>query len=191
MRGLPTGRAGRWLALAITLGVAALVWVAAGLPLLAWYGERAEQLATREALARRMAALVATLPQLQRAAADGSGTVPELLDGGTDAVAAAALQQRVQDMAASSGARLASMEVLPPQQKGPYREIGVRVALNAPWPVLVRLLGAVAEARPRMLVDDLQLRAAPAVVVVAAAGGRAPEAALDASLGVFAFRLAR
>lgn len=195
MQALPTGRAGRVLALALLLGVLALLWASAGSPLLAWYGDRAERLETREMLAGRMAALAATLPALEReAVAAPGGGPPDLLDGGTDAVAAAALQERVQDLANRSGARLSSLEVLPAQQKGAYREIGVRVATNAPWPVLVRLLQAMAEGTPRMLVDDLQVRAAPVIISVAAGAGppgaRLAEPALDASLAVYAFRAA-
>lgn len=181
------------MALALLAAVGALAWASVGSPLLAAYDERAERLDAREMLAARMAALAATLPALQRDAGTAPGGSTDLLEGGTDAVAAAALQERVQDMAARSGARLSSLEVLPAQAKGAYREIGVRVALNAPWPVLVRLLQAVADGRPRMLVDDLQVHAAPVVAPVFAAGSGAPgprlaDPALDASLAVYAFR---
>lgn len=178
---LPSGRTGRVLALGLTLAVAALAWEAAGHPLVEWYGERAERIEERDTLARRMAALAATLPELRRDAARRGAPAPELLEGTTDAVAAATLQERVGDMAVRSGVTPSSLEVLPARQNGPYREIGVRVALTAPWPVLVRLLQAVADASPRLLVDDLQLRAPPV------AGGVA-EPPLDASLAVLAFR---
>jgi general secretion pathway protein M len=113
----------------------------------------------------------------------GSHTESSLLDGATDAVAAAALQQRVQDMATRAGATLTSAETLPATQTGAYRRIGLHVSLNAPWAVLARLLAAVDQGTPRMLVDDLQLHGARLVA-------RPADPALDAGFTVFAFRAA-
>lgn len=167
-----------------TLLAAVLVWQGGVLPLLDWYGERADAIERQEARATRMAALAASLPALRREAQ----AVPEatgLLTGATDAVAAAALQERVQELASRAGARLSSVEVLPGQAKGAYRELGIRVALQAPWPVLIDLLAAIAAATPTMLVDDVQIRAAPALP----GAGRA-DPPLDARIGVLAFRAA-
>lgn len=183
-RALPTGRAGRWLALSLLVLLGALVWLAVAAPLMDWYADRADRLGTREVLAGRMAALAAAVPSLERQAAAGAGTGPAagaLLDQPSDAVAAAVLQGRVGEMVAGAGASLSSMEVLPAEAAGAYRRIRLRVALSGDWPVLVALLRAIGEATPRMLLDDVQLRAAPVL-----AGGRAPP--LDAGFTVLAFR---
>lgn len=184
---LPTGQAGRLLALAVTIAVLALVWLAAAAPLIDWHAERAERLQQQRTLALRMEALTQTLPELRQMASGGAtqGTVgPEaasLLDGATDAVAAASLQQLVQDMASRAGAGLSSAETLPVTQAGAYRRIGLHVSVSAPWTVLIKLFQSVALASPRMLVDDLQVHGQHFVV-------QPPDPPLDAGFTIFAFR---
>ena len=126
-----------------------------------------------------------TLPELRDQArlATTSGPAPgeATLDGASDAIAAAALQGRLQEMAARAGAPLSSAEALPGEAAGAWRRIGVRVSVSAPWPAVVRLLQAVGAASPRMLVDDLQLRAPPLLL-------RTGTRPMDAGFTVFAFR---
>ena len=182
--GLPTGRAGSLLALGLALIVLLTAWFAVAAPLLDWYAERGARLDQRLVLARRMAALAATLPRLRQAEAGAatSGIAPSmLLEGATDAVAAATLQERVQDMARQAGVSLASAETLPATPAGAYRRIGLRVSLSGPWPVLVTLLEQVEQASPRMLLDDLQLHG-PRMVAPP------PNPPLEAGFTVFAFR---
>lgn len=184
---LPTGRPGQLLAVALALTVVALIWLALVSPLLDWYGERADSLAQRRALAQHMAVVADSLPTLQReAAAKAASSGPSrgtVLNGNTDAIAGAALQQLVQDMASRIGATLPSVETLPATQAGAYRRIGLRVSLNAPWPVLIRLLQSVEQASPDMLVDDLQVHAAPQM-------GAPADRPFDAAFTVIAFRAA-
>lgn len=158
-------------------------WVAVVAPLLAWHADRAELLSQRQALAQRMERVAATLPQLQRNAA-GTPTAPgagALLEGGSDAVAGAALQGQVEALAAASGIPLSSTELLPTEAVGAYRRMSLRLTLTGPWPALVRLLQALDQASPRMLVDDLQLQLAPSVT----AGAGQP---LGATFTVIGFR---
>ena len=181
---LPTGRLGQGLAVLLLLLVLGLAWTAVAAPLLDWHAERAEALQRRETLARRMAQIAADLPQLEAQAAAGarSGPAPmALLAGGSDAVAGAALQQRLQEMATQAGTVLSSTESLPPQQIGAVRLIAVRIAVNAPWPSLVKLLQLVDEAQPQMLVDDLQVHGSAGFI-------RRADAPLDAALTVMGFR---
>ena len=181
---LPTGRRGKILALGFAVLAAGAGWAGVVDPVLGWHAERAEALAQRQAAARRMAQIARSLPELeqQAAAAATSGPPPgAVLQGTTDAVAGAALQQLVRDMATGAGAVLSSTETLPVEQAGTFRRIGLRIAFSAPWPVLVRLLLAVEQATPMMLVDDLQVRG-PRLQV----GPSDP--ALETSLVVLAFR---
>lgn len=181
---LPTGRRGQVLAVALLVLILGVAWMAVAAPLLAWHADRAETLRQRGTLARRMAQVAATLPELERqssAMAAAGPVAATLIDGSTDAVAGATLQQLIQDMAARAGATLSSSEALPADAAGAYRRIAVRVALYAPWGVLVQLLRAVAEASPQLLVDDVQIRGARAFGVV----GDPP---LEASFTVLGFR---
>src|SRR4051812_22758776 len=182
---LPTGRRGQLLAVGLTIAVLGGAWAGIAAPLLDWHAVRAEQVQARRAVARRMAELAETLPvlrdQARRVAAPGRPTEGAVLDGASDSLAAAVLQGRLQDMAARPRAPLSRAQALPGGAARAPRRIGVRVAVNAPWPAVVRLLQAIGTATPRMLVDDVQLRAPPLLL----RNGPRP---VDASFTVLAFR---
>jgi general secretion pathway protein M len=178
------GLRGRALALGATLLLTAVVWLAAVQPLLDWHGERAVQLQERRALAARMQRLASTLPDLKReaeAGASGKLTAGAMLSGGSDSVAGAVLQERVQAMATAAGDTLTSVETLPADQAGSWRRIGLHISLTAPWPNMIRLLQALDEATPRMLVDDLHVHSTLLV-------SRPVTLPLQTSFTVYAFR---
>lgn len=178
-----TGRAGPWLALML-LGVVVLVgWLALASPLLAWHAERATVVADRTVLAQRLERMAATLPALRLAvqATDVNGNASALLAGTTDAIAGAALQGLVQEMALQAGATLTSVETLPASAVGLYRRIGLRLSLNVSWPVLIALLQAMAQARPRIIIDDMELQTSQMVIGV-------DQQLMTASFTVYAFR---
>jgi general secretion pathway protein M len=182
---LPEGRQGRILALVLAGVTLAVLWLGVAAPLIGWHAQLAEDLGRKQALLRRMTELAASLPELQRAeaAAAARGPTPAaVLEGATDAVAGATLQGLVQDMAARAGANLTSTETLPAEPRGGWRRIGLRVAVTAPWPALLRLLQSVEEATPRMLLDGLQMRRLP----VRARTATVPP--MEASFTVFSFR---
>jgi general secretion pathway protein M len=181
---LPNGPRGRMLALGLTALTLLLLWFGIIGPALAWYSGRAERLDQQSMLARHMAALAATLPQLEHQAAalpTTSANPDALLPGETDAVAAAALQERMQDMASRAGASLSSVEMLPVTQLGQFRRIGLRVALQAELANVVHLLQSVEAAKPRMLVDELDLQRHLLLM-------RPNAPSLDAKFVVYAFR---
>ncbi|HSU06704.1 MAG TPA: type II secretion system protein GspM, partial [Acetobacteraceae bacterium] len=155
--------------------------------LIAWHSQRAERIAERYVLERHMAAVAASLADMQReaaAATAGGPPVLALLDGAADPIAGAALQGLVQEMADKSDVSVTSTEMLPASQSGPYRRIGLHVSVYSPrWPTLVQLLQSIEQATPRMQVDDLQIHGLPARL----AGDGPP---IDASFSVFAFRAA-
>lgn len=158
--GLPDGRRGQVLAAALTLTLLAAAWFAVASPLIGWYGHRAEALAQRRVLLRHMRDVAALLPSLKQQQR-GAHPTAALLSGQTDALAAAAMQSAVQAMAAAAGVDLASLETLPAEARGAYRQIGLRVSLSASWPALTALLHRARTGDPRMLVDDLAVRPVP------------------------------
>ena len=184
---LPTGRAGQALAVAVTLVALLLVWEVVAAPLIGWYETRSDEVAQQRRLAAGMEARAASLPALRRQAAALGHAGPArsaLLAGRTDAIAAADLQGRVQDMATGAGTALSSTEALPARQIGAYRRIALRISFNATLPVLVQLLQSLDGSSPRMLVDDLQLHTSP--IVMAQTHNVAPP--LDATMTVIGFR---
>lgn len=166
MTGLPHGPAGRLLAAGITL----LLLLTIGLGVIApgwdWYRERVELRDQREAVARRMAVLAAGLPAMRAAYADRGRAAPAaLLEGATDAIAAATLLARVQEMARQAELGVGSIETLPAEPvagtagAAALRRVGVRLSVDGRWEALIALLAACAAASPRMSVDDLRIAA--------------------------------
>lgn len=183
---LPVGRPGRLLAAALLLLVVVLGWELVGSPLRDWFDNRADALAGRQALAVRMQALAARLPALRRAAEAGAGRSGPgvLIEGSSDAIAGAALQGQVQQMASTLGASLSSSETLAGAAAGApgsgYRRVSVRISVTAPFEVMVRLVAAIERASPVMLIDDFELHGSRIQLT--------QNAPLEASLTVLSFR---
>ena len=164
MSGLPHGPAGRLLASAITFLLLLTIGLGVIAPGLDWYRERVELRDQREAIARRMAALAAGLPAMRAAyATRDRAAPPALLDGATDAIAAATLLARVQTMAREAEVGIGSIETLPAEplastaETAALRRVGVRLSVDGRWEALMALLAACAAASPRMAVDDLRV----------------------------------
>lgn len=183
---LPDGPRGRALAVAIGLIGLAAIWQAVAQPLLDAYAAGEDELRQRRALAGRMSDLADTLPALKRAQAQQTTDVTPasaILEGASDALAAASLQGLVETMANGAGAHITSTEALPAEVVGAYRRISLRLTVDASWPVLVRLLQSIDRATPRMFVDEMQIHAQPAA-------DKLKEPPLDISFNVLAFRSA-
>ncbi len=182
---LPTGRNGRVLAVLIALLALALLWLAVAGPLVGWHEERRDALEQRQALAARMALLVQRLPalraQAQAMTVSGQLGAGALIEGSSDAVASAAIQEKVAAMAASLGFSLSSTETLAGTREGEYRRVGVRVSLDAAFPVVVQLLQSIETAQPSLLVDDLQVHGTRLI-------GQSDNAPLNVAFTVIGFR---
>ena len=187
MTALPTGPRGRTLALALLLLAVLLLWFGTIAPLRALYAERADTLARYEMLVRHMESLAAAEPALSRLAQAQTGEAAPIpaLEGASDGVAAAALQQKLNEFATAAGLHIDSAETLPPEASGNWHAIAVRVTLTGPWGALTRLLLAIAQSDTPMVVDDLQLRGPPGTMQPNAPDARWP---VDASLTVTAWR---
>ena len=183
--GLPTGRRGRALAAALLVLVLLILWQGIVAPLVGFYYDRADELAIRQARAASMARLADQVPALKQRAeiATRSGPAPTLvLEGSSDAVAAATLQNRIQDMAGTAGTALVSVENLPVETVGgTYHRIGLKISLNAHWPALIALLKSVEQATPPMLIDDVQIHGSPLPSLNKTRG-------LDANFTIYALR---
>lgn len=143
---LPTGRRGQALAVAIACLALALAWFGVIGPIWSWFDDRDMALDQRQTLLQHMRDAAATLPALRAAAASnvnrGDTAGAAMLPGASDALAAAALQERVQKMSGIAGVSLSAVETLPAVPAGTWHKIPLRISLNAPWPVLMGLLRA-------------------------------------------------
>ena len=182
---LPTGRRGHALALALLVVILLILWQGIISPLVGYYTDRADQLALEQARAVSMARLADQVPVLKQRAESAShaGPTPSLvLEGSSDAVAAATLQHRVQDMASAAGTNLVSVDYLPPEAgSGAYHRIGLKITLNAQWPVLIALLKSVEQANPPMLIDDVSIHGSPVMLLNKTRG-------LEANFTIYALR---
>ena len=182
---MPTGRRGQFLALSLLFVALGGVYFVAVSPLLGLYAERAAVLDNRRMLVPRLRAAAAELPALRarveqlRAAA---GTRKITLDGASDAVAAATLQSRIEELATSAGATIGSTESLPAEARSGYRRIGLRYVLSGSYETLVKFLAKLESATPPLVIDNLHIHGVLRRPGTPAASG------LDAGLDVYAYR---
>ena len=157
---LPTGRAGRLLALTfLTLGIG-VVYLVVVAPVVAFYDQREVTLEQQRMLEPRLRATAATVPVLRSQLAKLREVTSDrkvVLDGASDAIAAANLQSRIEGLAASSGVAISSTEALPPEARGPYRRIGLRIAIGGSYEGVVRLLAAIETTATPLILDNLQI----------------------------------
>jgi general secretion pathway protein M len=182
---LPTGNAGRVTALGITLLLLAVIWFSLVQTSIDLYGEGAERLAHDRLVLARMEQLAASLPALKAQQGDQrqrGQRASITIEGGSDAIAAANLQSRLQDMATGAGGSVTSFETVPATAAtGGYRRIGMRLTIRAPWTVLVALLRNIEESATPMLVDEIEIHSLPSI-------GLPGVQKLETSFSVYAFR---
>jgi general secretion pathway protein M len=182
---MPTGRQGRIIALGLVFIALAGVYLLVVSPLLDFYADRAAVIENRRILLPRLSATADELPGLRaqveqlRAAA---GTRKLTLEGTSDAIAAAALQSRIEELATSVGATIGSTESLPAEARSGYRRIGLRYVLSGPYETLVRFLAKLEAATPPLVIDNLHIHG------VLRRPGTPAAAGLDAGLDVYGYR---
>jgi Tfp pilus assembly protein PilO len=157
---MPTGVQGRIVALSLLFALIGLVYVALVIPLTDLYRSGEAALADRRLLVPKLEQLAAEVPSLRArlAALQSSGTGDEVaLDGASDALASANLQSRLEQLAAANGVTIASTEAIAAEDRGPYRRIGLRVAVNGNYAAVIKLLAAIEEARPPLIPANLQI----------------------------------
>ena len=163
----------------------AVVYFLVAAPLLGLYADRAALLEDRRMLLPRLRATAEELPTLRarveqlRAAA---GTRKITLEGASDAIAAAHLQSRIEELAASVGATIGSTESLPVEVRSSYRRIGLRYVLSGSYETLVKFLAKLESATPPLVIDNLHIHG------VLRRPGTPAAAGLDAGLDVYAYR---
>lgn len=164
---MTSGRRGQALAVALTVAVLGSLWVAVVSPLLGFYTGQSARLTDQRRLEEHMAAVAASLPALLREAvqlqSSARRTKTIALVAPSDAVAGAIVQQRMRDLAATTGITLTSVETLPAEQSVGYRSISLRMTCATAWPRFIALLQALEATTPRMLIDDLDLEVSPGV----------------------------
>jgi len=149
------------LAVTTLVAVIGLAYLVIAIPLQDLYLEGQAALEDRGMMASRLTAAAKELPALRaqltamRAAA---ATSKVTLEGANDAIASADLQSHVEALATSLGVTLGSTEALTAVDRGAFRRIGLRFAVQSDYQNLVKLLGAIDTSVPPLILDNLHIR---------------------------------
>jgi general secretion pathway protein M len=164
MRASLSPRLRRLLAVALLVATAALLWSAVVSPLLTDYADAQATIEhMRSALDRGAAAkyeigsLRAELADLKKRQLSDAG----FIDGATESIAAAQLQNRVKTAVDSAKGELRSTQVLPARDDGKYRRITVRGQVLVTTAGLLRVLHDLESAWPYLFLDNVEIKAQP------------------------------
>jgi Tfp pilus assembly protein PilO len=169
---------------AILITLLAIAYIGVVAPLLDFYSERQAILSKNRLIEPRLRAAAAEVPQLRARLAElrqAANATKLTFEGASDALAAAGLQSRIEELAAAAGITIASIEGVPAEASGRYRRIGLRAAVSGTYESIVRLLGAIDTTSPPLVLDNLQIHGM--VVRGSPIAGR-----LDAGFVVYGFR---
>ncbi len=125
---------GRTLAVALLLAAIGGIWSFIVEPVTTNYGLSAESIVQSEALIGRYLRIAGTRAPLEKQLAALKRRGPSTggyLEGASDTLAAAKLQNRVKGVVATSGGEIKSSQILPPRDDGNHRAINIRVQLSA------------------------------------------------------------
>jgi general secretion pathway protein M len=134
------------------------------LPVLAAYQETAASIEQSQTLLQRYRALAAQRPRLEEElAAQRKAEVASIayLEGESDALAAAALQDQVRAVITRAGGELRSTQILPVEAAGPetsVRRASLRLQLAVDVAGLQQLLYELETSEPYLFVDDINIR---------------------------------
>jgi general secretion pathway protein M len=182
---LPTGRTGQLLALAILCLVLGGIYLLLVSPILDLYSQREATLTDRRMLAPRLSAAAAELPELRARLAElqvAATTRDIVIDGASDAIAAANLQSRIEELASSAGVTIGSTEGLAAENRGGYRRIGLRLAISGDYDGIIKLLAAIETTAPPLVLSNVQFHG------VLRPTAQAQSSRLDAGFEVYGFR---
>jgi general secretion pathway protein M len=157
------------------------------LPVQAFLADRGTQIANQRALLARLAAIAAQQTRVQAAAQEADAQVEhgEFLVGTNEGVVVADLQTRLKATAEAAGARLRSVQSLPPKTRDDVRYVGARLDIYGPIAAIQRTLHAVETEKPYLFIDAAVVRAAPPTNAPGLAHAAAQEPVIDAQLDVF------
>jgi general secretion pathway protein M len=187
MTSLPDGLRGRTLAVLLLVVLLGTLYRVTVQPLVALYGDNEQSLAEQQQLIEHLRLTTAELPALRRATEpqdDGKASGRLLIDAASDAVGVAQLQSMLKEIVATRGATVTSAEGLNVERDENFRRIGVRLSLNAGLATLAAVLQGIDEARPTLIVDDLEVHTAASAASVAPG----EERRLTITMDVYAFR---
>lgn len=150
----------------IAVGLLVLVVAAAlrlvVLPIAAAILDQRAEIAEQRILLERYRRIAARAPVVEAqlaALGEELRAAEAFLAPGPDSVVAAELQNRVKRVIEASGAVMQSAQVLPAQDEGGFRRIGLRVRLSAGIGALTRTIHALEAGTPYLFLDNVDIGA--------------------------------
>ncbi|MBV8755024.1 MAG: hypothetical protein JO328_19380 [Hyphomicrobiales bacterium] len=164
--------------------VAAVVLV---MPVQAFFADRDARIASQRTLLARFDAIAAQQTRVEAAVHEADAQVDhgEFLAGTNEGVVVADLQTRLKAVADAAGARLRSVQSLPPKTREEVRYVGARLDVYGPLAAIQRTLHAVETGNPFLFVDAAVIRTAPPVNMQGLPNATAQEPVIDAQFDVF------
>ena len=183
---LPTGVRGQLTALALLAVVLILVFHFVALPFMDFYRARDDQIFDLRQQVLRYRYQLAERPALEEAANALESNNPlnaVTLPGGNPALAAASLQQRLQELAVENNVRVMSLSVRTPQPDGPLERIALDARVQAEIVGLRNLLFELENAEPFLFFDYFSVHSR------SGRRGQMETQNLDVRLGVYGLRM--
>jgi general secretion pathway protein M len=184
-RAYPWVRRAAFVAANLAAGMALLVLLV--MPVRGFFAERDDRIVAQRDLLARLNAVAAQAAQVEAAARQTDAQIEqgEFLTGTNEGVIVADLQTRLKAVAEAAGARLRSVQSLPPKSKDDVRYVGARLDAFGPVEAIQRAIYAVETGKPYLFVGAAVIRAAPPVNTQGLAHVAAPAPAIDAQLDIF------
>ena len=157
---LPTGARGRWVALGLLLILITLIYQLTLAPLWARYRALAPAIAEQQEQVSRYQRLAAQAPQLRerlQTLRNDARFNDYLVPGNGSALAAAALQQRLQELAQAQQGRVLSTRVGKPLGDGDFEQVTINARLQIDLAGLQELLYSLETQSPYLFVRNLNI----------------------------------
>lgn len=157
---LPTGARGRWVALGLLVVALLILFKLTVAPLWQRYQALTPAIAEQREQLQRYQRLAAEAPQLQarlQALRDNAPFSDYLLSGASSALAAAELQQRLQNLAQEQNGRVLSTRVIRQQQSGDFEQVVINARLQIDLAGLQGLLQGLETQTPYLYVRNLNI----------------------------------
>ena len=152
---------GRTLAVVLLLATIGGIWSLIVEPVMTKYRLSAESMVQSEALIERYLRIAKVrvplgkqLVSLRRRGPSTGG----YLEGASDTLAAAKLQNRVKGVVDASGGEIKSSQILPPRDDGNHRAINIRVQLSADIAGLQAIFHALESENTLLFLDNVDVR---------------------------------
>ena len=151
----------RTLAVVLLLGAIGGIWSLLIEPVMTKYRLSAESMVQSRALIERYLRIAKVRAPLEKQMAALKRRGPSTggyLEGASDTLAAAKLQNRVKGVVATSGGEIKSSQILPPRDDGSHRAINIRVQLSADIVSLQAIFHALESENTILFLDNIDVR---------------------------------